>query len=213
MHCSEHWWEFPGPLASQCRVLLKHDDVIKWKYFPHYWPFARGIHWPPVDSPQKGHWRGVLMFSLMRAWTNAWTNSWDVDDLKRHVSHCDVAAMISGFVDWYRSYRQTTLWDISFWEGFRMYYLYSYGSGRIHYIAEMCMTLQWRHNGRDSVSNHQPYYCLLNCLFKRRSTKTSKLRVTGPCAGNSPVTGEFPAQMACNAENVSIWWRHHENVH
>ena len=45
----------------------------------------------------------------------------------------------------------------------------------------------------------------------RRSKKTSKLRVTGLCAGNSPVTGEFPAQRASNAENVSIWWRHHEN--
>ena len=69
--------------------------------------------------------------------------------------------------------------------------------------------LQRRHNGRDGVSNHQPYDCLLNRLFRRRSKKTSKLRVTGLCAGNSPVTGEFPAQMASNAENVSIWWRHH----
>ena len=69
--------------------------------------------------------------------------------------------------------------------------------------------LQWRHNGRDSVLNHQPYYCLLSRLFGRRSKKTSKLRVTGLCVGNSPVTGEFPAQMASNAENVSIWWRHH----
>ena len=42
-----------------------------------------------------------------------------------------------------------------------------------------------------------------------RSKKTSKLRVTGLRAGNSPVTGEFPAQMASNAENVSILWRHH----
>ena len=72
------------------------------------------------------------------------------------------------------------------------------------------ITLQWRHNGRDSVSNHQPYDCLLNRLFRRRSNKASKLRVTGLCAGNSPGTGEFPAQMASNAENVSIWWRHHE---
>ena len=40
--------------------------------------------------------------------------------------------------------------------------------------------------------------------------KTSKLRVTGFCVGNSPVTGEFPAQRASNADNVSIWWRHHE---
>ena len=52
-------------------------------------------------------------------------------------------------------------------------------------------------------------HCLLNRLFRRRSKKTSKLRITGPCAGNSPVTGEFPAQMANSAENVSICWRHH----
>ena len=70
-------------------------------------------------------------------------------------------------------------------------------------------TLQWHHNGRDSVSNHQPHDCLLNRLFRRRSKKISKLRVTGLCAGNSPGTGEFPAQMASYAENVSIWWRHH----
>ena len=71
------------------------------------------------------------------------------------------------------------------------------------------ISLQWRHNGRNSVSNHQPHECLLNRLFRRRSKKTSKLRVTGLCAGNSPETGEFPAQMASNAENASIWWRHH----
>ena len=69
--------------------------------------------------------------------------------------------------------------------------------------------LQWRHNGCDSVSSHRPHDCLLNRLFRRISKKTSKLRVTGLCAGNSPGTGEFPAQMASNAENVSIWWRHH----
>ena len=73
-------------------------------------------------------------------------------------------------------------------------------------------TSLWRHNGRDGVSNHQPHDCLLNRSFRRRSKKTSKLRVTGLCAGNSPVTGEFPAQMASNAENASIWWSHHENV-
>ena len=73
----------------------------------------------------------------------------------------------------------------------------------------MFFTSRWRHNGRDGVSNHQPRDCLLNRLFRRRSKKTSKLCVTGLCAGNSPVTGEFPAQMASNAENVSISWRHH----
>ena len=55
---------------------------------------------------------------------------------------------------------------------------------------------------------HQPHDCLLNRLFRHRSKKTSKLGVTGLYVGNSPVTGEFPAQMASNAENVSIWWCH-----
>ena len=70
--------------------------------------------------------------------------------------------------------------------------------------------LLWRHNGQDSISSHQPHDCLLNRLFGRRSKKTSKLRVTGLCAENSPGTGEFPAQRASYAENVSIWWRHHD---
>ena len=65
-------------------------------------------------------------------------------------------------------------------------------------------TLEWRHNGLDSVSNHQPHDCLLNRLVRRRSKKTSKLRVTGLCEGN------FPAQMASNADNFSIWRRHHD---
>ena len=70
-------------------------------------------------------------------------------------------------------------------------------------------SLQWRHNESDGVSNHEPHDCLLNCVFSRRSKKTSKFRVTGLCEGNSPVTDEYPAQRASNAENVSIWWRHH----
>ena len=69
-------------------------------------------------------------------------------------------------------------------------------------------SLQWRHNGHSSVSNHQYYDCLHNRLFRRRSKQTSKLRVTGLCVGNSLGTGEFPAQMASNADNVSIWYHH-----
>ena len=69
-------------------------------------------------------------------------------------------------------------------------------------------SLQWCHIERDSVSHHQHHDCLPNRLFRHRSKKTSKLRATGLCAGNSPVTGEFPAQRASNAENASIWWCH-----
>ena len=77
-------------------------------------------------------------------------------------------------------------------------------------ICNASLTLRWRHNERDGVSNHQPHDCLLYRLFRCRSKKISKLRVTCLCAGNSPVTSEFPAQKASNAENVSFWWRHLE---
>ena len=63
--------------------------------------------------------------------------------------------------------------------------------------------LQWRHNGRDGVSNHQPHDRLLNHLFKAQIKENIK----------ALVTGEFPTQKASNAENVSIWWRHHVYVY
>ena len=68
-------------------------------------------------------------------------------------------------------------------------------------------TLQWHHIERGGVLKRPPHDCLLKQLFRRRSKKTSKFRVTGLCEGNSPGIGEFPAQRASNAENVSIWWR------
>ena len=74
---------------------------------------------------------------------------------------------------------------------------------------QMFHALQWLHNGCDGVPNCQPNDCLLNRSFRRISKKTSKLRVTGLCAGNSPVTGEFLPQKVSNAENFSSWWRHH----
>ena len=74
--------------------------------------------------------------------------------------------------------------------------------GNLPMAGSFRLPLLWRHNGCYSVSNHQPHDCFLNRLFSRISKKTSKLRDTG--------TGEFPAQRASNAENVSIWWRHHE---
>ena len=73
-------------------------------------------------------------------------------------------------------------------------------------------SLQWRHNGRDGVSDHQPRDCLLNRLFRRRSKKTSRIRVTDLCAGNSPAD-DFPAQMASNAEIVFFWWHHHVGLY
>ena len=73
--------------------LFLHDDVIKWKHFPRYWPFVRGIHLLPVNSRHKGQWRRVLMF--LYAWSNGKANNRDADDLRRHRAHYDVA------VTWY----------------------------------------------------------------------------------------------------------------
>ena len=66
-----------------------HDDVIKWKHFPRYWPFVRGIHRSPVNSAHKGQWRGALMFSLICVWINGWVNNCEADDLRRHRAHYD----------------------------------------------------------------------------------------------------------------------------
>ena len=71
---------------------------------------------------------------------------------------------------------------------------------------DICYSLQWRHNERDGVSNQHRLDCLLNRLFRRRPKKTSKLRVTGLCDGNPPVTDRFSLQRASNSENVSIWF-------
>ena len=80
------YWCFPG---LQCP---SHDDFIKCKHFPRYWRFVRGIHWWPVNSPQKGQWCGALMFCLICycAWINAWLNNRKTGNLRRHCAHYDV---------------------------------------------------------------------------------------------------------------------------
>ena len=79
-------------------------------------------------------------------------------------------------------------------------------------IRKLHRPLQWRHNGHDGVSYHQPHHCLLNRLFSADQRKYQSSASLAFCDGNSPVTGEFPAQMASNAENVYIWRRHHALV-
>ena len=101
-------------------------------------------------------------------------------------------------------------WEEKTWRGnvcpnpLRHYSVHT-GCSNIH----LSLSLKWRHNGHNSVSNHQPHDCLLNCLFRRISKETSNLHVIDLCEENSPVTGELTAQRASYAENVSICWRHH----
>ena len=68
-----------------------HVDVIKWKYFPRYWPFVRGIHRWPVNSPHNGQWCRASVYSLICAWTNGWVNNQDAGDLRRYRVHYDVS--------------------------------------------------------------------------------------------------------------------------
>ena len=75
----EHW-----------KITSWHDDVIKWKHFLRYWPFVRGIHWSPVNSPHRGQWRRALMCFLISAWINGWVNNREAGDLMRHSAHYDV---------------------------------------------------------------------------------------------------------------------------
>ena len=77
--------------------VLPHDDVIKWKHFPCYWPFVWGIHWSPVNSPHKGQWRGALMHSLIWVWINGWVNNREAGDLRRYRAqhrHCNGRASV-----------------------------------------------------------------------------------------------------------------------
>ena len=82
---------------NQAENMCNHDDVIKWKHFPRYWPFVRGFHRSPVNSPHKDQWRGALMFSLIctRICTriNGWVNNGEADDLRRYRVHYDVTVM------------------------------------------------------------------------------------------------------------------------
>ena len=145
------------------------------------------------------------MCSLICVWINGWVNNREAGDLRRNRTHYDVTVM-----------RQGTIIDMTRSRHWKLFTTKCVFDCHVYVTAATGVrsslttkTLQWRHNEHDCVSNHQPRHCLLNRLFGRRSKKTSKLRATGLCVGNSPGTSEFPAQRASNAENVSIWWRHH----
>ena len=97
------FWEIVWRSVSQNNIyfhLYIHDDVIKWKHFTRYWPFVRGIHRSPVNSPHKGQWCWALMFSLIRAWINRWVNNRDTGDLRCYRAHYGVIVMSTHDVVW-----------------------------------------------------------------------------------------------------------------
>ena len=70
-----------------------HDDVIKWKNFPRYWPFVQGIRRSPVNFSHKDQWREALMLSLICVWMSGWVKNGEAGDLRRHCTHYDVTVM------------------------------------------------------------------------------------------------------------------------
>ena len=135
-----------------------HGDVIKWKHFPRNWPFVRGIHRSPVNSPHKGQWRGALRFSLICVWINDWVNNREAGDLRRYHAHYDVIVM----------------WPSANRDRLATRLIPNTGLG---WCVTLCstviphtLTTWWRH---------------------QMETFSALLAI---CAGNSPVSGEFPAQ-------------------
>ena len=99
--CFDYRWIYLSTLKTQAPTPERiknngfdnHDNVIRWKHFPRYWPFMRGIHRSLVNSPHKGQWRGALMFSLICAWINGWVNNRETGDLRRCRAHYGVTVM------------------------------------------------------------------------------------------------------------------------
>ena len=164
---------------------------MKWKHLPRYWPLVQGIHQSPVNSPHKGQWRGALIFSLICAWTNDWVNNSEAGNLRRHRAHYDVTVMVQP---------ELTIKTMA------VIFYSSQLTSYLFYLMSITITSKWAR----WHSNRRRLGCLLNHLFRRKLKKTSKFRVTGLCEGNPPVTDGFPSQRASNAEDVSIWWRHHD---
>ena len=77
--------------------IMWHSELSWWRHqmekFPRYWPFLRGIHRWPVNSPHKGQWRGALMFSLICVWIKGWVNNREAADLRRYRAHYDVTVV------------------------------------------------------------------------------------------------------------------------
>ena len=86
-----------GDHTKQHAVFIAYVAIAWWRHqmekIPRYWPFVRGIHRSPENSPHKGQWRGALLFSLICVWINGWVNNCEAGDLRRHLAHYDVIVM------------------------------------------------------------------------------------------------------------------------
>ena len=134
----------------------QHDDVIKWKHFPRYWPFVRGIQRSPVNSTHKGQWRGALMFSLIWAWINGWINNHQAGDLRRYRAHYDVIVVKRQVIPYYSD---------------------------VTWAPERLRSPETRrYTGLQIPSvlpHHRQLDCMAHSLSRPISKETAKLRITG----------------------------------
>ena len=151
----------PCLIFTMWNLCTCHDDVSKWKHFPRYWPFVRGIHRSPVNSPHKGQWRGALMFTLICAWMDGWVNNRKAGDLRRHCAHCDVTVMP---------------WLFSYWNRVRI----SRGDDtgiRAERVSRQIHKLIW-------MRYFYMYSCYLNIESPATFARISKWGIVGDCAAN-----------------------------
>ena len=113
---SGHWMD------GRSHGRICHDDVIKWKHFPRYWPFVRGIHRSPVNSSHKGQWRGGLMFTLICVWINSCVNNREAGDLRRYCAHYGVTVMCALY--WYLGHRWIITWCALVWLFIHVFHTY-----------------------------------------------------------------------------------------
>ena len=171
---------------------------------------AREYHMPLSEKDNcfpQGHVGPRCLKTLKRPWCSWVRCRWFETPSHSLWRHCNDDCVIYMRISIFRGYPACLrMADRALLTGYPRFMAATYYVGYTHEALDSLPvtrdggdSLQWRHNGHYTVSNHQPHDCLLSRLFRSRSKKTSKLRVTGLSAGNSPGTGEFPAQMASNA--------------
>ena len=184
-------------------------------------------HRSPVISRYKGPWRGALMFSLICIWINGWVKNREAGDLRRHRIHYDVTVIFCTVPLPFTKWQDVLSWDLTdsgsreiWWNDI----WYQHGRAVLKFGRRIDSNDEGTHVRcqifhyndvimRASASQITSLTIVYSTVYsRRRSKKTPKLHVTGLCGGNSPVTGEFPAQRASNAENGPIWWRHHDHL-
>ena len=178
---------------NETSSIVFHDDGIKWKHFPRHWPFVRGIHRSPVNSPHKGQWRGALRFSLICTRINGWLNNREVGYLRRHRAHYDVIVMLQKYQYTYfchhncavKHWQNTIEFNRHLPPGWvlcpvnrRSYNNVSMTSkGRFDVIITFCyfMCLPVFHSYDDCVIIVVLYYCIFRCVTATFKTNLNSI--------------------------------------